>query len=142
MKNILFLLCQDVVIDKETNQWNLIRHIENLKVNIPKEKAENKEKIVLNGQFNLVTFWKNASKGEEINMKFRLVNKEGEVLMESSEYKAEIKDDGPLYKYRIKLGKIILKRSGSYYFQLFRKQGGKYKIEEDYEIKAEINSQS
>jgi len=142
MKNILFLLCQDVVIDKETNQWNLIRHVENIKVNLPKEKVENNKKIAFNNQFNLVSFWKNVSEGEEINMKFRLVDEEGEILMESPEYKSKVKSDGPLYKYRIKLGRMILKRTGSYYFQLFRKQNGKYELEEDYEIKAEVNLQS
>lgn len=142
MKNTLFLLCQDVVIDKETNQWNLMRHIENIKINLPKEKVEDKKRIALDGQFNLITFWRDASEGEELIIKYRLVNEDEDVLMESPEYKSKVKNDDPLYKHRVKMERIVVEKSGDYYFQLLKKEEGEYELKEEYKLNVEVNLHS
>ena len=135
MKNTLFLLCEDVTVDSKTNQWTFIKHIEKMNLVVPAEKRAEEQNLSVKGKFNLTSFWKGEG-GEEIELKYLLVDPAGDVLMDTPGYKLQIKDGVAIAKHRLVLGQIPIKSSGRYHFKLYKREKGSY--EEEAEIGVEV----
>ncbi len=125
MKNTLFILCEDVSVDKQTNQWTIFKHIEKINLVIPRE--EEKKNVSVKGKFNLVSFFREEKGVKEAQVKYQMVNEEDSVLIDSPSYDLELKDDSPVFKQRVMLNKLNFKDSGRYYFKVLKKDGEEYK---------------
>ncbi len=127
MKNTLFVACEDVSVDNKTNQWTIFKHIEGINLALSPEQKKESQKISLKGRFNLVSFWNKAKGKQEIEIKHRFVNENGEVLIDVPDYKLEVKGKGTTLKHRLILNQLIIENPGRYFFVLLEKQGDTYK---------------
>ncbi len=125
MKNTLFILCEDVSVDKQTNQWTIFKHIEKINLVIPRE--EEKKNVSVRGKFNIVSFFREENGVKEAQVKYQMVDDQDSVLIDSPSYDLELKDDSPVFKQRVMLNKLNFKDSGRYYFKVLKKDGEEYK---------------
>ena len=131
MKNTLFIFCEDISVDGQTNQWTFFKHVEKINLVLPPEKRKEGQSLSIKGKFNIASFWE-GEEGEEIELKYLLVDPEGDVLVDTPGYKLQAKDGVKTPKHRMILNHIPVKESGRYFLKLYKKQ------KEGYEEEAEI----
>lgn len=135
MKNTLFVFCEGSAIDKKSGQWSIFGHIENMKVTAPEN-----ENVTVKGKFNLVSFWtrEQIGKSEDLTIKYQFADEKGEVLMNSEEFKFDIKENISTFKHRASLNKVPFKREGMYYFQVLQEKEGEFESAARIPIKLKV----
>ncbi len=127
MKNTLFVACEDVSVDNQTNQWTIFKHIERINLVLSPEQRKENKKISLKGKFNLVSFWSKTKDEQEIEIKHKFINENGEVFIDIPDHKLQAKGEGTLLKHRLILNQVVIGDSGRYFFVLLQKEGDRYK---------------
>lgn len=122
------VFCEDVLIDQTTGQWSFLKQIENINLSLLSGQADRKDKLVIRGRFNLVSFWF-RQKSQSITIQYQLADSRGDLLMNSPEYRLTFNQKQILFRHRVMLDRLIVRGPGSYSFKVARKTDQGYRTE-------------
>lgn len=82
MKNIWSILCERSSIDSQSNLISLFNCIEEISLDIDKNRLPKSDKIVVPANLQLVTFWsiEDFNKANSVELKIEFVDPKGEIL--------------------------------------------------------------
>jgi len=142
MQHIWSVLCQNSIIDKDTNLFSLNNCIEELSIDIDRSKMPEpqKDKIVIPIEFNIVNFWidDDTTKERKFFVEIDLIDPDNKTLnTTSAEY--IMKKGVKRFRNRIKAQGLSITKDGRYWFKIKMKEKKKDKFKEVGELPLDIN---
>lgn len=141
MKHIWSILCQNSIIDSETNTISLYNSLEEIKINIDKSKMPADEQIKLPIEYDVVSFW--IDEDDDIN-KERKFYTEVELLdpnkkiISSTSTEYIMKKGIKRVRGRIKNKGLKITIEGRYWFKVKMKEKKSDKFKEVAEVPLDI----
>lgn len=127
MKNIWSILCVNSSIDSQTKLLSMFSCLEEIKLEINKDKISKKDKFVIPVNFQLISFWTidNYLKDNSTDIKIELIDPMGEILNKFLNNLQAKKGEKRLRSI-ININGIQVTKKGRYYYRLSQKKNNKY----------------
>ncbi len=128
MKNVWSIICENFSIDPKSNLLSIVNCIEEIRLEIDKDKLSKIDKITVPINLQLISLWvvDDFSKINSIKIKIELIDPDGRVLNKISNIIKSNKGEKRI-KSVININGIPITKSGRYYFKIFKKDK-KYKV--------------
>ena len=84
MKNVWSIICEKSSIDSKTNLLSLFNCVEEIKLEIDKDKIPKTEKLIIPVNFQLISLWaiENTEKESILEIKVEIIDPKGKILNE------------------------------------------------------------
>jgi|AntAceMinimDraft_18_1070375.scaffolds.fasta_scaffold89650_2 hypothetical protein len=129
MKNVWSIICEKSSIDSQTNLLSLFNCIEEMKLEIDKNKMPKTDKLVIPVNFQLISLWtiENHAKENMLEIKVEFIDPKGRILNEFPNTLKSKKGDKRLRSITNIQGMQITE-GGRYYYRISQKKGNQFEI--------------
>lgn len=142
MKNIWSVICEKSSIDSQTNILSLFNCIEELKIEINKNKISKDSKMIIPVNFQLISLWliDNYNKENAAEIKIELIDPSGKVLNESvNTLKTKVGEKR--LRSVINISGLELTEAGIYYYRISQKIGKKFEFASETPVYVDLSYQ-
>jgi len=129
MKNVWSIICEKSSIDSQTNLLSLFNCIEEVKLEIDKNKMPKTDKLVIPVSFQLISLWtiEKYTKENMFEIKVELIDPKGKALSEFPNTLKSKKGDKRLRSITNIQGMQITE-GGRYHYRISQKKGNQFEI--------------
>lgn len=142
IRHIWTALCRESIIDQDTNNISLLNIFERLEVGVNDldRKIQNKEKIGVPINFEIISLWRRNSQQKDAlgDVDIEVLRPDGEVSKKFS-YKLEIKDPLVRMRSRFRINGFEVTTSGDYIFRVKIKEDGDKEFKTTAEVPLEVH---